>query len=483
MRRKIKLIWLLVAFIACTATYGRAQSKQKDSLNDYLQMAVIDNPAVQQKLDEFQAALQRLPQVGSLSDPDLTVGVFLKPMELAAGNQLADIQLMQMFPWFGVLRHAKDEMSLMANAKFEAFRETRNQVYYDVQRTWYDLQKNQRELQLYEENVALLKTIERLTRIRFSVGVTNSQGVASSDVETPVTSTGASGSSGMSGMNSAATVTAGASSFQRSSSMPAASMGAVSTSAGLADLYRIQIEISDLENEMALLKNRQISLTARFNSYLNRPVASPVSVDGKMEPDTLEILATDSLLANNPMLGMLAYEKRSLEARGKMINRMGYPMIGIGLDYALITKNEMSASPMNGKDMLMPMLKVTLPVYRRKYKAMQQETRLLKSASTHDYTATANQLQADYVEALRAYQDARREMELYKQQRQLAKTSLDILIKTFSVSGTGLTEILQLQKQLLGYDFNYIETVARNNTAIAWLNKLMAATTIQSNLR
>ena len=53
------------------------------------------------------------------------MGFFLKPMELVNGNQIADIKLMQMFPWFGVLRNAKDEMSLMANARFELFRDTK----------------------------------------------------------------------------------------------------------------------------------------------------------------------------------------------------------------------------------------------------------------------------------------------------------------------------------------------------------------------
>ena len=63
--------------------------------------------------------MQKVPQVGSLPDPELSLGVFLSPMELVSGNQVADIRLMQMFPWFGVLKNAKDEMSLMANAKYE----------------------------------------------------------------------------------------------------------------------------------------------------------------------------------------------------------------------------------------------------------------------------------------------------------------------------------------------------------------------------
>ncbi len=52
---------------------------------------------------------------------------------------------------------------------------------------------------------------------------------------------------------------------------------------------------------------------------------------------------------------------------------MGYPMIGLGVNYSVINKNEMSTSAMNGKDMIMPMVTVTLPIYRKKYKAMQTE--------------------------------------------------------------------------------------------------------------
>ena len=46
-------------------------------------------------------------------------------------------------------------------------------------------------------------------------------------------------------------------------------------------------------------------------------------------------------------------------------------MVGIGLNYSLISKSEMSASSMNGKDMMMPMVTVTFPIYRKKYNAMQ----------------------------------------------------------------------------------------------------------------
>ena len=39
---------------------------------------------------------------------------------------------------------------------------------------------------------------------------------------------------------------------------------------------------------------------------------------------------------------------------------------------------------MNGKDMIMPMVTVTLPIYRKKYKAMQTEADFLKSANSQN---------------------------------------------------------------------------------------------------
>jgi outer membrane protein TolC len=143
----------------------------------------------------------------------------------------------------------------------------------------------------------------------------------------------------------------------------------------LTDIYRIQIETGDLENNISLLKNQRNTVMAQFNTYLNRPVTTPVFTYENIAVDSLElslIAVSDSMLANNPMLGMLDYEKQSIEARKKMVSRMGYPMVGLGLNYSLISKTQfpMGLPSMNGKDMIMPMVVVTLPVYRKKYNAM-----------------------------------------------------------------------------------------------------------------
>ena len=252
-------------------------------------------------------------------------------------------------------------------------------------------------------------------------------------------------------------------------------MGSSSGSSGLSDVYRIQIEIGDLQNSINLLKNQLITISAQFNSYLNRPQTTMVSVPDTLKPEFFvpSLLAvSDSILKNNPMLGMLQFEQQSLERRKQMVTRMSYPMVGIGLNYSLINKNEMSTSPMNGKDMIMPEVKVTLPIYRKKYKAMRDEADFLKSANNQNFRAAANSLQTEYYQALQLYQDAQRRTKLYTGQYQLASKSLDIMFKSFASSGVSLTDILRVRQQTLDFEYKQTEAIADLNTSVAWMKRI-----------
>jgi len=110
---------------------------------------------------------------------------------------------------------------------------------------------------------------------------------------------------------------------------------------------------------------------------------------------------------------------------------------------------------------------------------MQNEADLLKTATEQGYTAASNSLQTEYYEASQLYHDAQRRIKQYENQSLLTRKSLDIMIKSFSVSGSNLTDILRIRQQLLDYQFKQIESLADYNTAIAWLKRLMANTQIK----
>ncbi|MDO9260493.1 MAG: TolC family protein [Flavobacteriaceae bacterium] len=465
--KKILLLFLTIY------SFNVARSQEKDSLMNYLEMAVKNNPTILQKYAAYEAALQKVPQVGSLSDPELSAGILLSPMELMAGNQVADFRLMQMFPWFGTLKFAKDEMSLMAKAQYETFRDTKLQVLFEVQQTWFELYKVQRALEISAKNKEILKSLERLSLIRFKTASISGSNSNSSGVrQNNAAQSSSSSSAGMQQMGG----NAGANQTQTAKAMPSSTMNS-SGGSGLTDLYRIQIEINDLENNIGLLNNQKQTIVARFNSFLNRPLQQMIKLPDTLKSNTLNIpllAVADSILVQNPMLSMLNYEKQSLEARKEMVTKMSYPMIGLGLNYTLIQKNPMSTSEMNGDDMIMPMLTVTLPIYRKKYKAMQIEAEKLKTATDYQIQATANVLKTEYYQTVQDYEDAQRRVKLYANQYSLANQSLNILIKSFSASSAGLSDILIVQQQTLDYELKQVQAVADFNTAIVKLQRLMA---------
>lgn len=413
---------IIISVVLITGSVYSYGQQSPDSLYLYLKLAAESNPIVLQRFIEYEAALKKIPQVGTLSDPQLDIGVFITPMELLGGKQVADMRLMQMFRWFGVLKNAKDEMSLMAMSKFELFRDARLQVWYDVRRTWYELFKVRKNISISEKSLENLKVIEQLTLIKYK--------------------TSAAGNS------------------------------------DLTDLYRIQIEAGELKNDIALLRNQEQTIVAAFNSHLNRAPLTKVYTSEVLLPDTLDLnllTVSDSIQSGNPMLNMLDYEKEAYQAREKMVKGMGYPMIGLGVNYSFINGSNMSESSMNGTDMIMPMISVTLPVYRKKYKAMREEASLLSKASSLNYRAVSNSLRTEYFTTVQLYQDARRRVKLYEDQYLLAIKSLEIMLKSFSASGAALTDVLRVRQQTLDYEIKQVEAITDLNTAAAWLNRLMAS--------
>ena len=459
--------------------FSAVNGQEIDPLMNYMEIAVKNNPTVLQQYALYQAALEKVPQVGSLPDPEFSAGVFLSPMELIGGKQLADLKLMQMFPWFGTLKAAKDEMSFMAKAKYEVFTDTKLQVIYDVQQTWFDLYKVQQAIKISEKNVDILKTLERLSLIKFkSASTSNNVSFSSASMQKSATQNSTSGSSGMNGMSGNSTSVP---TKVQPLAMPNKSMLPAGGS-GLTDLYRLQIETIDLENNIALLNDEKKVLIARFNSLLNRDTQELVTIPDTLISNALHIpllKVTDSILTQNPMLSMLKYEKQALDARKEMVTKMGYPMIGLGINYALIEKNPMSSLSMNGNDMIMPMVTLSLPIFRKKYTALKTEVDKLKIATELQEKATANTLITNYYETVQNYNNAQRKITLYAKQYSLANQSLQILIKSYSSSGATLTDLLLMQQQTLNYELKQLEAVADYNTAIAKLNRLMAYLQIQ----
>ena len=442
MKQNIKFYILLILTLTMYLS-GNAQ----DSLAYYLEQAALNNPGIKAKYLEYSAALEKVPQAGSLPDPELQFGYFLKPMELMSGYQVADIRFMQMFPWFGLLKNAKDEASQMALAKFESFRDSKAQLYFDVKSSYYKVYRTLKEISIAKKNLDILHSLEQLALIKFSSGSSSS-------------STG-NNSSKKSSINS-------------SPSDNQVKMGGTMAGNGnidMVNLLRVQIEINELENRIALLHDQVATDKVSFNRFLNRaPSYIVFTGDSLIEaPIPNDIITRADSITNHPMVKMYRAESEASAAKLKMVTRMGYPMLGLGVNYSVIQKFPGVTSAMNGKDMIMPMLSLTLPIYRKKQKAMRNEAELMRESATASAENVTNDLQVNFQETIQNLNDADRRVKLFTSQTILADKTLQLLITSFSTGGTDFAEVLRMEQQLLDYQFKKVEAVVDKNTSIARL--------------
>ena len=470
MKQYIKQFILLIATLS-----GFVKGYSQDSLSYYLEQATLNNPGVKAKYMEYSAALEKVPQASSLPDPELQFGYFIKPMQLLMGNQVADIRLMQMFPWFGVLKAAKDEASKMAVAKFENFRDTRDELYFNVKSSYYTIFRTIKEINIAKKNLDILHSLEQIVLVRFSTGGVGTSYGSNGPVSQRSNSS-SQGSSGMSGSSMtnqstgsvSGTASTNKSSMSSSGSAMGSSMGGSSKN-DMVNLLRVQIEIHDLENRIALLEDQLTTDKASFNRFLNRaPFTAVFTSDSLTEvPIPSDLLTRADSLVNHPMVKMYKAESEANIAKRTMVRRMGYPMVGLGLNYTVIQQREGVDPIMNGKDMVMPMISITLPVYRKKYKAMRNEAELMSNAATESAKNETNNLRVNFQETMQNLNDASRRMKLYTDQAMLADKSVQLLITSFSTSGSDFEEVLRMEQQLLDYQFKHVEAVVDKNTSIA----------------
>ena len=487
MRNKIK-IQAYITGIVLLLGFLPAFSQQADSLAWYLETAARNNPLVNSNFALYKASLEKIPQAGAYEDPELDIGVFVKPMETLSGKQIADFTLMQMFPWFGTRKAARNEATEMSRMAYEQFREARNNLFYEVKSQWYQLCNLNEQYKNTQANLALLEQLEKLALNRYSAPSANAPASTvppiTGNVVTPPASNGNS-MDNMGGMGSSTQAApqgspAGNASVQGMASGPmGSSMGTGSSSGTMSDVLRIQIEKAELQNNLELIVSNRTAAEARFNALLNRRQDMRVAV-----PDSLRQLhlliddqaMTDSIITANPMLSMLEAEANAYRAKAEMDKKMSYPMFGIGLQYSLVGKsnNSMVMDNMNGMDMVMPMFKISIPIFRKKYQAQQKESRHYRRASELKYENTLNQLQSEYQTVKQQLADASRKIALYQKQQELSLSTWQLIVREFSAGTTSLTDVIQVERQLLDYRLKKSEAIAEYNTRIAGMEKLVA---------
>ncbi len=406
---------IILIFLAFTGTLSG-----QEILDRYLQTAAINNPALKAKFNEYMASLEQVSQVGTLPDPQLAFGYFIMPVETKNGPQQAKISLTQMFPWFGTLNIKEDVVLNMARAKFEDLEETKSKLFFEVKSCWFDLYFIRQSIDITHKNIRILKTFKNLALIKIETGKTSG-----------------------------------------------------------VDELRVEMELTDLENKLALLKDKSFVNSVKFNNLLNVDENSPIEIPDILWTNDLAYsrqTVLDSLKLNNHQLLTLDYKINSFQSKEKLAKKNGLPNISIGLDYIAIgaSGDAMTDANQNGKDaILFPKIGITIPLYRKKYSAMVKEAVFMKKAIENKKVDKINKLESIFEKEYAEYLDADRRIDLFQKQLQLAEKAGNILETEYATKGSNFEEILRMEKRVLKYCLELEKAKVDKQISIAFINYLM----------
>lgn len=359
-------------------------------ITDYLKIAATENPGLRARFKAYQAALEKVDQQGALPDPTLSFGYFISPVETRVGAQRFRLSLSQMFPWMGTTKIREQMASNLAKVKFEEFQEARNSLFLEVHSKWLAIYELEQEIRINEENLEILKTYEPITKTKYEANLVS-----------------------------------------------------------LADLVRVQIQIDQANTNLDLLRLKRIPLSGDFNTLLNRKLDSPVVV-----PDTLEVkntlgLTIDSVLLNQPRVLAAKAQIEAIDSEQRLADLRRKPNLGIGLDYAFVSKRDAPNVDDNGKDILMPMVSVSLPIFGKKNRALQREAGLKKESAEANLTAISNGLRNAWNRAGYSIESAETELKLYSEEIEKTKLLLRVLTGEYSNDSRNFEELLLTQQRLL----------------------------------
>jgi outer membrane protein, heavy metal efflux system len=384
------------------------------TIEGYFEIAAGNNPGLQSKYKEFEAALQKVPQVNSLPDPSFSFGYFISPIETRVGPQRAKFSLSQMLPWFGTLNAQSNAASLLAESKYQSFLDERNKLYYLVSKAYYPLYELDKWKKIEEENIRILESYKAIATSRFRNGT-----------------------------------------------------------GPLADVFRVDIMLDEAKTNLNILQKKEKPLKIVFNNLLDRNEDEEIIIN-----DTLVVKSyisdyrKDSLLTNNPAINAMDIKIKSNEANEIAKKKQGLPKLGIGVDYAIIGKRDGIDLPDNGKDILMPMVSVTIPLYRKKYNAAVKESQLMQETFSLQKDEFINSLNSSYEKTLFTLQQQDELVGMYNRQISKSEQALNLLFSSYSNSGKDFEEVLNMEQQLLKYQKMKISAEAEFHIATAELNYL-----------
>tara|TARA_R110000765_G_scaffold100260_2_gene187948 strand:- start:5621 stop:6919 length:1299 start_codon:yes stop_codon:yes gene_type:complete len=387
---------------------------QGQDLQTYIDEAVINNPEIQAFDIRYNIAEEKVQEANWLPNTEVTAGYYISEPETRVGAQRARFGIKQMLPWFGTITARENYAISMAETEYVEVTIAKRKLALSVSQSYYNLYEIKAQQNILFENIQLLKTYERL---------------ALTSVETG--------------------------------------------KASAVDVLRLQIRQNELQQQKEVLEEKFKAEQSAFNNLLNRNENEFVEPVAVLEiPTENESYNTEALSLNAELL---KYDKlyESVIQSEVLNKREGLPMIGFGIDYLPVSERTDMQVIENGKDVLMPMVTVSIPIFNSKYSSISRQNELRQNEIETQKNQRFNVLKTAFSAAIAQRNQARIKFNTQQKNLNQAKDAEEILIKNYETGTIDFNDVLDIQELQLKFQLNQIESVKTYYTQQSVINYLI----------
>ena len=377
--------------------FNLMQSQELDTLIDH---ALSNNPGIQKFELQYRIASEKVNEVNAIPNTELGLGYFVSEPETRTGPQRFKISAKQMIPWFGSITARESYVSSLADAKYEDIVIAKRKLIVSVSQSYYKLYANKAKQAVLAENRKLLNTYETMALTSVEVG-----------------------------------------------------------KASAVDVLRLQMRQNELDQLRQVLKQQYLAEQTALNKLLNRDKSVVVEVvDELMIGSESDVLVTDSLQLHPELL---KYDKlyQSVEQSELLNQKESGPMLGFGLDYIAVSERPNLNFSDNGKDIVMPMATLSIPIFNKKYKSQTKQNELRQQEITSQKSERLNTLETILDRAINNKIASRVSYDTQAKNLKQAKDAERILIRSYETGTIDFVDVLEIQELQLKFQMNQIDSV------------------------
>lgn len=367
-------------------------------LQSYIREAYANNPELQSYQLRYERSEVQAEASQWIPNTEFSAGYFVSEPETRTGAQKARFSARQMLPWFGTLSAREDYARSLAEAEYIDLLIARRKLALDVAQSYYELCRLSAREAVLQDNGELLETYEELALTAVEVG-----------------------------------------------------------NASAVDVLKLQIRQNELREQLEVLRETFGAQQAEFNALLGRSPEMEVVVNPVPIPERDPIL--DDSIQLNPEL--LRFEKLYASvARAELLNQKeSAPSLGIGLDYIPVQERPVAGIEDNGKDIFMPMVTLSIPIFNNRFDSRSRQNRLRQEEIKAMKQQRRHVLEAALARAIRERAAARIRYTSRQQSQQQAGDAEAILIKNYETGSIDFNDLLDIQELQLRLQLSQIDAI------------------------